>query len=108
MRVVKTTTIFNKLYFIIYDVVSRSEVMTRLIYWNIAFAPCQSGQAKLIYNLSSPSALYFKNLAKFSFSHYFYYESYTRQVFQIIMKLMLCGRYVEATVNLQCFSVFKK
>ena len=106
MELLKTT--HNITIFIIYDVVSRSEVMKRLIYWNLALAPCQSGQAKLIYNLLSPSVWYFKNLAKFSFSHYFNYESYTRQVFQIIMKLMLCGRYVEATVNLQCFSVFKK
>ena len=84
------------------------EVVTRLIYWNLALAPYQSGQAKLIYNLSSPSVWYFKNLAKFSFSHDFYYESYTKQVVQFIIKLMLCGRYVEATVNLQCFSVFEK
>ena len=55
MRVVKNSPQYLANYILLMiGCLSRSEVMTRLIKWNLALASCQSGQAKFIYNLSSP------------------------------------------------------
>ena len=110
MRAVKNSPQYLANYILLMiGCLSRSEVMTRLIKWNLALASCQSGQAKFIYNLSSSSVLYFKNLAKFSFSHDFYYESHTKQVVhdqtvyhKINAVWEICGSHSKFTV-FQCF-----